>query len=324
MTHGDEIGAALESSFASLVGGPNLGSGEYGLVEAIPGVWVGRNWLGAPVVLIEAELEGTTLNVDLGQVRFRSFVRARQVDHSIVNDRRGALLVCQTLDEDSLWFFWRVCGLIVSSLPHQYSSADIRSIVWGLVDLLQAVGKPRDTSDVGLFGELLFILGCSNMTQAVEAWHANDDDVWDFEFPTLRLDVKTTMSKSRLHSVSFEQANALPTVMVRSVFCSLRLRRVAGGVRLGELVDLVIAGVRGNQELVTKVLLNTNVVRTQRDVAVDLQESLASARLVDVLEVPGIRGDVPVGVDLLRFRSDFDLVAEGTLVDRCRWADYGI
>jgi len=293
-------------------------------VEAISGIWVGRNWFGAPVVLIEAETEGAALNLELGQVHFRSFVTARQVDGSSVNDRRGALLVCQTADEDSLWFFWRVCGLIVGSLPPRYSSADIRSVVWGLVDLLQSVGKPRNTSHVGLFGELIFILGCSNVIQAVEAWHPNDDDIWDFEFPTVRLDVKTTMSKSRLHSVSYEQANALPTVAVRSVFCSLRLRRVAGGVRLGDLVDLVIAGVSENDELVTKVLLNTNVVRTQQDVAVDLQESLASACLVDVLEVPGIRGDVPVGVDLLRFRSDFELVADGALIGPRRWVDLGL
>ncbi len=69
------------------------------------------------------------------------------------------------------------------------------------------LAKKRDISELGLWGELFLISNSINKKEAIESWHMNASDIYDFNNGKNIAEVKTTIKPERKHKISQDQIN---------------------------------------------------------------------------------------------------------------------
>jgi hypothetical protein len=139
----------------------------------------------------------------------------------------------------------------------------------------------------------------------------DDTARFDFSDGDVRLDVKATGSRNRVHTFSYDQCN--PPAGTLAIIASLFIERTANGMTLRSLLTEVEGRVSTQADLVFK--LHEVTVGT---LGSSLNESLnqrfdrrladSSLRFFDLRDVPAIRGPLPVGVSDVHFRSDISLL----------------
>jgi hypothetical protein len=123
----------------------------------------------------------------------------------------------------------------------------------------------------------------------------------------LRLDVKASGNRKRIHEISFEQAN--PPEGTVGVIVSIWIEAMAGGQSLSRLLDIIETKIAGRSE---------EVLRLRDIVASSLGDSLPEAMswafdnelaesslcYFDCAIIPAIRPPLPPGVSSARFVAD--------------------
>lgn len=146
---------------------------------------------------------------------------------------------------------------------------------------------PSQNVLVGLAGELLWISVQSNLDQAIESWHVDADDRYDFSSHSERLEVKTTTGSLRHHRFTSRQLPAAPGTRVRVV--SVLLQVVADGVSIRDLYLEVGAKLSPSsmQKLSDSILDVTGLPASLLlEPQFDREGSLSSIRVFDSESVP--------------------------------------
>lgn len=220
---------------------------------------------------------------------------------------RFTIIRCRENDRDLTRYFLALCESVLRVLGDEPSQEEIAGVVSRLAGILRRVALPSVRSLNGLFGELFLLLRSSDALGSLSSWRASDTARFDFSCGDVRLDVKATSNRERAHTFSYEQCN--PPVGTIAIVASLHAELAGGGMSLYALVREIEARVSSDPDLVFK--LHENVAATlgatlddalQRRYDVQLAES--SLRFFRLEEVPAIRGELPVGVSSVHFRSD--------------------
>ncbi|MBC9072466.1 PD-(D/E)XK motif protein [Thauera sp. CAU 1555] len=96
----------------------------------------------------------------------------------------------------------------VEGLPPALSPAETDRFFDDAVELFRLFAAPARNSVLGLWGEL-FVIAASPFPDAlVTGWHVSPEQTFDFVFPTVRLEVKTTARGSRQHEFALAQLRA--------------------------------------------------------------------------------------------------------------------
>lgn len=94
---------------------------------------------------------------------------------------------------------------------------------------------------IGLFGELAFLLSCvrtTSVSEGIDAWKGFAPNEHDFVFPQGAFEVKTTTTEARCHRISgLEQLRPLPDSPLWLVSIQLTSATSATGRTLSEIVD---------------------------------------------------------------------------------------
>jgi hypothetical protein len=204
-------------------------------------------------------------------------------------------------------YFLHVCETIVRIVGPTPAQGRVVEVVQRLIDLFQRLTRPSSRSVLGLIGELYVIARSRDAAQAVRAWRSADDDRFDFTLKDLRLEVKASSERARVHYLSAEQCRPPPGTV--GVLASLFIEITGGGMSVQELVRGIEGHLAASGDLVLK--LQETVAETLGQslpiaLAIRFDERLARAslQLYDLATVPGIRENIPVGVTQVRFRSD--------------------
>lgn len=227
--------------------------------------------------------------------------------------RKCHLTVVRCLDSKSevTRYFLSVCETILRIVGDHPRSVDLARAVIRLAAIFRSVRKAPSRSVYGLFGELYLILRSGDAVTAVLAWRSDVNSRFDFSSGDIRLEVKVTSGRGRLHTFSYDQCNP-PSGAVAAV-ASLNTEQTAGGTSLGSVLSQVAARVASRVDLVLK--LHETVAETlgtsfsdglARRFDMRLAESSLSFFRID--DVPAIRGPLPAGVSDVRFRSDLSNV----------------
>jgi hypothetical protein len=227
----------------------------------------------------------------------------RSVPHSLINFSARYEIV---------HYFLSVCETILRILGAQPTRAAIAGTVNRLALIFQRLQNPPSRSVNGLFGELFLIRQSRHPVRVLGAWRIQDNSRFDFSAGDIRLDVKTTNGRIRVHSFSYEQCNPPPGTI--AVAASLFTERIAGGVSLRELVLEVERLAESNTELVMKlhgIVAGTlgNALPESLSIRFDQRLAAASLQFYDLKAIPAIRGDLPAGVGDVRFWSDLSSAA---------------
>lgn len=291
-------------------------------VRSIPGYerhYVGRNSSGHPCLLLGSQPGAFQVPVRLAmiEVRYGNLHRIHPVD----GDEREELLSvisCTSHDVQTQAHFLHICETVLRILGSDPTLHDIVLTVQRLIELFRKLSQPASRSLTGLLGELFLIAASRNMRAAAAAWRTTDVDRFDFSTADVRLDVKASSDRSRVHHLSAEQCQ--PPVATVGLLASLFIERNGGGQSVHELIGTIETALAGDNEL---------ILRVQETIAQTLGESLptamtvrfderlarASLRFFDLAAVPAIRDGIPNGVSGVHFRSDLSQSAALTQRD---------
>jgi hypothetical protein len=145
----------------------------------------------------------------------------------------------------------------------------------------------RESTIVGLLGELLIIAKSKDKNYFVGIWHSSADASFDFSSGNSRLEVKTTRSLTRIHQFS---SNQISENLQANVFiASVALQLVEKGLSLADLVKLIMGELNSNMR--TKFLdcvLETLGILPElvTGIEFDLEASLNGIWLIPAESVP--------------------------------------
>lgn len=289
---------------------PVEGEGAFRVI-AIPGLcrhYVGRNAQSQPCLLLGSERGAFYAPVRLAllEARFGNLHRIHPVD----GDEREELLsviTCTSHDMQAQAYFLHVCEMILRIVGAQPSLDTIVHSVQRLIEIFRRLSRPATRALNGLVGELFLIAASRNPRACVAAWRSSDVDRFDFSTGNVRLDVKASADRLRIHHLSAEQCR--PPAGTVGLLASLFIEASGGGQSLRELVERIETVLGGDDGLILK--LQETVAETLGDgllsamgARFDDRLALASLRFYDLATVPAIRDGVPPEVSGVHFRSD--------------------
>jgi hypothetical protein len=300
--------AELLASVEPLAHGADEGSFR---VRSIPGYerhYVGRNSTGHPSLLLGSAPGAFHAPVRLAMIEAR-FGNQHRI-HPVDGDEREELLsviTCTSQDAQAHAYFLHVCGMILRIVGPNPALQDIVQVVQRLIELFRRLSRPASRSLNGLLGELFLIAASRDVRAAVAAWRSTDIDRFDFSTGNVRLDVKASAERLRVHHLSAEQCQPLAGTV--GLLASLFIEGSGGGQSLRELVAVIEAVLGGNDDLILKVQETIaeslgESLPTAMGARFDDRLALASLRFYDLATVPAIREGVPPEVSGVHFRSD--------------------
>ena len=300
--------AELLASVEPLARGADEGSFR---VRSIPGYerhYVGRSSAGQPSLLLGSPPGAFHAPVRLAllEARFGNLHRIHPVD----GEKREELLSVITLtshDAQAQAYFLHVCETILRIIGPNPSLHIIVQVVHRLIELFRRLSRPAARSLNGLLGELFLIAASRDVRASVAAWRSTEIDRFDFSTGNVRLDVKASGERLRVHHLSSQQCQPPPGTV--GLLASLFIEGSGGGQSLRELVATIEAALSGDDDLILKVqetIAETlgESLPTAMGARFDDRLALASLRFYDLATVPAIRDGVPPEVSQVHFRSD--------------------
>lgn len=238
-------------------------------------------------------------------------------------EREGTFTVirCRSPDRETIRYFLSVCDTILRLGGDPPAAREIAGAISRLAAIFQKMQRPAARPVNGLFGELYLLWRSTNPIRAITAWRNEDTARFDFSDGDIRLDVKTSSSRLRVHTFSYEQCNPPPGTI--AVAASLLVERASGGVALRSIIDKIAARIAAHADLVLKLhevigaTLGASLAEAL-STRFDVRLAKSSLRFFHLTDVPAIRGSIPAGVSDVHFRSDLSAVAAvsaQTLID---------
>ena len=111
------------------------------------------------------------------------------------------------------------------------------SVVEGLRKLFTSVYQKGSHTEIGLWGELFVISQASDAENAIDSWHLNPMDTFDFNDAKHKLEVKTTIQNQRVHTISLNQI--LKSIESGSLICSIMTSQLDLGRDLIDLKSII-------------------------------------------------------------------------------------
>jgi hypothetical protein len=216
-------------------------------------------------------------------------------------------IICTNIDEEVTAYFANVLESLLPFMGDNPSTRQVEEAVRQLIDLFQKLRNPARRSIVGLLGELLVIKAARDTVAAVSAWRSDPNNRFDFALGKMRLDVKASSNRQRVHDISFEQAN--PPMKAVGLIASIWIEAQGGGESLSELLTSIEARLQGKPNEIAR--LRTVVADTlggslpqAMGWRFDSDVAQSSLRYFEATVVPAIRPPLPKGVSSARFISD--------------------
>ena len=210
-------------------------------VAAIPGFsrhFVGRNDNGLACVLLGSSDSGTRAPVRLGglDVQYALTCAVRLGDEG--EELRVLTVVTNTgTTADAERYFLLVMAALIEIVGDDPHLLDLAEAITQLAGIFQRLTGTARESVAGVVGELVLIAMADDAASAVAAWRCDPDERYDFSVGKLRLEMKSSMTRRRVHGFSFEQCD-VPSGC-RGIVGSVFVERSAGGLTLEGLLDII-------------------------------------------------------------------------------------
>ena len=147
--------------------------------------------------------------------------------------------------------FIRCVRAAIADLPASVQTQGIEERVNRLLGLFRALSRPAGREISGLWAELFCIRISGDAPVAVERWHSDNNEAFDFSWGQGRLEVKSTVSAFRIHDFALEQLR--PPGVGSGYVASLLLKAANGGEGVLDLARQVEDQLNGNLQLQAKL-----------------------------------------------------------------------
>jgi hypothetical protein len=171
----------------------------------------------------------------------------------------------------------------ISSVVSECSGIEPLALIDALVELFSRSQTVSPKSLIGVWGELLFILSCSDCDNAVMAWHSEPNQIRDFVFLENAVEVKTTSSGERKHFFSLSQ---ITSAQDGDLLCSIMVEETDSGRSIMELAMLIDekCGSEGRAVFWSKfILIADELPSDYEDTRFEMARALTSMRFFELL-----------------------------------------
>ncbi|RQH09484.1 PD-(D/E)XK motif protein [Bradyrhizobium sp. RP6] len=273
-----------------------------------PAYYAGRDSRDFAAVLIGSSDAGRTVPLRLSGLE-ATFSTSYQIVEAGKPPEMQTLtaIICTSRASDVVAYFANIMESLLPLLGPNPSTEKVAETVRQLVDIFQKLRAPARRSMVGLLGELCVIEAARDAAVAIGSWRSDPDERFDFAAGKVRLDVKASSNRQRVHEISFEQAN--PPDETAGLIASIWIEPAGGGMSLFDLLGQIERRIAGQSNEVLR--LRSIVAGTLGDTlpqamawCFDKQLAESSLRYFDVANIPAIRPPLPPNVSSARFVSD--------------------
>ena len=216
-------------------------------------------------------------------------------------------IVCASRDNQVEKYFLSIADLLMDLLGPRPDVPDVEKAVNHLVELFQKLRSPSTRPIIGLAGELVVLYSAAFADAALSAWRRDPTERYDFSVANLRLEVKASATRQRIHSLSYDQAN--PPDNTLGVAASLYVEHAAGGTCIEEVIRLIEERLTtGPAILKLRAVVASTLGKdllSALEWSFDLALAVSSLSFFDLRSIPAIRGRLETGVSAVRFNSDF-------------------
>lgn len=203
--------------------------------------------------------------------------------------------------------FFSVCDSIATLVGNNPQDSELSKAMRRLATIFGKMLAAPTRALSGLFGELSLIYQALLPHELVRDWREADEDRYDFSSNDLKVEVKSTSTRKRVHEFSYEQCN--PPAEALGLVASIFVERAGRGTSIRELQILVEDRLVGRSDAIFKlreVVANTlgSMQSQARDVLFDLTLATRSIAFFDLNKIPALREALPLSVSRVRFSSD--------------------
>jgi len=231
------MGGSLERLFSAINAprGPRVDQTSYA-VATLPdckGFFVGKDPAGRACFLIATA--GASGNAE-APIRLARLEAAFDLPcelmkpDGVVQRGRFTVLRCLSRSMDVKRYFLSMCAALARAIGNRPTASDVALAVHRVASMFRAMHRPASHVVNGLFGELYTIARSGEPTRMLRAWRVDETARYDFVDGELRVEVKTTATRTRSHVFTYEQCN--PPTGTIAVVVSMMLERVFSGWRL--------------------------------------------------------------------------------------------
>jgi hypothetical protein len=155
------------------------------------------------------------------------------------------MLRCKTHDIELVKMFAMLCLAIGKQITIDKNSERMITFFNGLVQLFKITPAANLSKErQGLWGELFLLKQLPDTFVFIQYWHSENTRKFDFSCGNLRLEVKTTMNKERIHSFSHNQVYREDDIDI--AVASVLLQEEDAGLSLQELIQEIKDQVKEN------------------------------------------------------------------------------
>jgi hypothetical protein len=178
----------------------------------------------------------------------------------------------------------------------------------GLQDYFRGVRKMtlRREVEIGLFGEMSFIFCSSDPNLMVNAWHSSPFSTYDFSLSNSRLEVKTSISPTRLHWLSSFQT--IDSDLERLKYLSIYAPEAADGLGILQLKKLLESRLLPENFLIFNDKLSFYDF-TNSHLVFDFSATRDSFKFIDAGKLPMISSSDP-SIRQIRWQCSFANIPE--------------
>jgi hypothetical protein len=270
---------------------------------------IGKDNEGRPSLLIRPSKKSRThLTIEAKHINV-GFGQLCDID-SNGKPVRERITIARCVGTDPLLqrYFLSVCESIIIAIGDDPTDGEIESGFRSLLELFAQLEQASKKTAMGLWSELLLIVGSVNVPSVCDAWQRSGREVFDFHLNDVRIEVKSTGADTRIHHFRLPQLS--PPGDVQVLVASIHAVDSAGGTTVSELAEeinsLLIESPDVRIEFESKLaqVMGANFEAILR-ASFDRELAQRSILLFDGKNVPKISEDtVPPGVSSVSFKSD--------------------
>lgn len=279
-------------------------SEEHKLTEDVRGSFFGISPSGHQVMVIPTTAERSPLDRATGSVSISFQEQVHFELRKTTFDAPAAILTC--LDDDLAATFRVLAREIAIKADAKQSrpAARLISRLFGAwEELLRRRRSLSHDEQLGLWGELWFLLKAPNIDRAIASWRGPTGEVIDFVGGGIGVECKTTMRKLEHHFSQNQVERALGDlpIYLLSVWVD---RDDVGGRTLNEMIDDV-AKVCGDTSALEKLIMQVGYSREDAVLYNHRWRVLEAPLWFDQASIPRVRAADP-GVSSIRFEASLD------------------
>jgi len=167
------------------------------------------------------------------ELMFHQLCQLSDFESGTVLKEKYTIICLSNASEIMIKYFLEIMELLIAELNKDFSILTLNRVIGNLIKLFSQPSQIDESSIIGLWGELLFILESEDIANSVAAWHNEKTNLFDFTFNDHNLEVKTTTGSHRLHTFNNNQIKEYKRLRVQ--ICSIQTEKATLGRSIQDL-----------------------------------------------------------------------------------------